>query len=85
MRNPPAKSKTKQHKKIKMSKNKIFVYGVGRMKPAVKLVCKKTEQVTTMKVVYDWAIKALTPYRFRIQLKIITLSTIEYTYNIQKK
>ena len=53
MRNPPAKSKTKQHKKIKMSKNKIFVYGVGRMKPAVKLVCKKTEQVTTMKVVYD--------------------------------
>ena len=65
-----------------MSNNKIFVHDVGRMtKPAMKAgLRKKTEQVTTVKVVYNRAMKALIPYQFRIRLTIVTLSTIEYTY-----
>lgn len=39
--------------KTKMSKNKIFVYGVERMKePTMKAGLKKIEQIA-MKVVYD--------------------------------
>lgn len=63
----------------------LCIYAVGRMKElAMKAGLKikiKIEQVTTMNVVYVWAMKALIPYQFRIWLKIIVaLFTIEYTY-----